>query len=54
MAGHRCLAVPAPQRLHDSTGDPGAALRIARQPYRDATAELLHAARNEDVRLSFQ
>ena len=23
MAGHRCLAVPALQPLHDPTGDPG-------------------------------
>ena len=38
----RAAAIAALQPLRDPTDDPEAALRLARQRYRDAAVELLH------------
>ena len=48
----RGAAIAALEPLRNPSGDPDAALRLARQRYRDAAAELLSAASNADVRPS--
>lgn len=50
----RGAAITALEPLRNPSGDTDAALRLARQRYRDAAAELLGATRNEDVRISSQ
>ena len=41
----RAAAIDALEPLRNPSGDPDAALRLARQRYRDAASELLHATR---------